>query len=201
MIDSARLFCLSGWEGSGKTTALNRLKKRRVPVLPEMAIFPKHLDPKGRFFTRPVTEYALLSYIAATKAITSCGPKVIWSDRGIVDVFAYIVAFEPLRDEFSEFVADFVQSACELLERDWVYDDIALMSPVTEPSAVQRIVSDPSRFFSDDESTYRANAAAWQASYFRVVEEHPSLCRRMTCIGNYLTCDVDAALEEVVAND
>ncbi len=194
------VICVSGWEGSGKTYALGALPKDQVFIIPELARLHLHLDPNNQLFPLSVTNYMLSQYTVSTRVALLNGAKRIVSDRGVIDVAAFIRAFESIELP-KPLLEQHINYACDLLERDHLYDEIIYIKAVSSSDEVSKIIGDGARVFSPSSEAYLANLSKWETTYFETVENTNRVCSHFTVIDNYQSYDVVAHLLKAIKDD
>ena len=185
---SQNITTLSGYEGAGKTTILQRIQSQHnVFIVPEVArlLIPLKntllADSKDDLSYQSFTAYiSTLHFIAVNQL-----QNVVY-DRNIIDSLTYLEVFASDQSIPLDSLQSYINRFLDDHGMDTLYDTVVLLKHPKDESYIRDcIMADKERLYSPSVAEYKANARRWEDIYCSILSQLDRVCRKFERIAAY----------------
>lgn len=183
------IVTLSGFEGSGKSTIVNDLKKNNFLVIPETARLLIPLEKTVLNESKDDLSYkSFIAYLSGSHFIFENNldkKSSIVFDRNIIDSLTYLEQYSNQKIDL-DMLQDYILMFLEEKKRETLYDNVILINHSNNNLHIENnIMKDKLRLYSSSANSYKENAKIWEDIYLEKYNKLKYIGKRLVRVESY----------------
>jgi nicotinamide riboside kinase len=181
------VLTLSGFDGVGKSTLIEELKKYSNDIIyTESARYFIPLEDNLLKSSRDVISYKfLLSDLNVIRFLMENKINNVILDRNLIDSLVYLKMYHPLFKVDNSELKDHLIQLCEENNVKYLHQSSVLIKASKNKEQILKIISDPVRQYNSSVKEYLYSSSKWDDTYLEILENYEMISETFMVMNAY----------------